>query len=151
MLSQREAAAAWGIGRTTIQRAVKSGRLSMTPDKTIDPSEMVRVFGEPPGRNGPPGGPHGPPDGPPKPPETGGGPEAGHHGPWPAIPHDATPVRGAGHPETSQLKAEVEHLKALLAEKDARIADLRQAMTLLAKPSTPAPAQSVWQRLIRRF
>ena len=47
MLSQREAASQWSLGRATIQRAIKAGKLSMTPDKRIDPAEMLRVFGEP--------------------------------------------------------------------------------------------------------
>lgn len=47
MLSQREAASKWSLGRATIQRAIKAGKLSMTPDKRIDPVEMLRVFGEP--------------------------------------------------------------------------------------------------------
>jgi hypothetical protein len=46
-LSQREAAARWGIGRTTIHRAIKAGRLSLSNGRRIDVSEMVRVFGEP--------------------------------------------------------------------------------------------------------
>lgn len=47
MLSQREAATQWGVSRATLQRAIKAGKLSLTPDKTIDPTEMLRVFGEP--------------------------------------------------------------------------------------------------------
>lgn len=46
-MSHREAARAWGVSRATIQRAIKSGKLSLTPEKTIDPAEMSRVFGEP--------------------------------------------------------------------------------------------------------
>ena len=46
-LSQREAATAWHMSRATLQRAIKAGKLSLTPDKTIDPAEMLRVFGEP--------------------------------------------------------------------------------------------------------
>lgn len=47
MLSQREAASKWLMSRATIQRAIKDGKLSLTPDKRIDPAEMLRVFGEP--------------------------------------------------------------------------------------------------------
>lgn len=47
MLSQREAATQWHLSRVTIQRAIKAGKLSLTPDKRIDPAEMLRVFGEP--------------------------------------------------------------------------------------------------------
>jgi hypothetical protein len=46
-LSQREAAAAWHVSRATIQRYIRAGKLARTPDKSIDPAEMVRVFGEP--------------------------------------------------------------------------------------------------------
>ncbi len=53
MLSQREAASQWSLGRATIQRAIRTGKLSLTPDKRIDPAEMLRVFGEPePARSG---------------------------------------------------------------------------------------------------
>lgn len=51
-LSQREAARIWGVSRATIQRHLASGKLSKTTDKRIDPAEMTRVFGEPPGRPG---------------------------------------------------------------------------------------------------
>jgi hypothetical protein len=47
MLSQREAGSKWHVSRATIQRAIKRGKLSLTPHKTIDPAEMLRVFGEP--------------------------------------------------------------------------------------------------------
>jgi DNA invertase Pin-like site-specific DNA recombinase len=56
-LSQREAALRWGIGRTTIYRAIKAGRLSLSDGRRIDVSEMVRVFGEP--AAGRSTGPHG--------------------------------------------------------------------------------------------
>jgi hypothetical protein len=46
-LSQREAAKVWGIGRNRLSDAIQKGKLSLTNDKKIDPSEMVRVFGEP--------------------------------------------------------------------------------------------------------
>jgi len=47
LLSQREAASKWHMSRATIQRAIKDGKLSQTPNKRIDPAEMLRVFGEP--------------------------------------------------------------------------------------------------------
>lgn len=47
MMSQREAALKWSLGRATIQRAIKDGKLSLTPNKRLDPAEMLRVFGEP--------------------------------------------------------------------------------------------------------
>lgn len=123
MLSQREVARSWRVGRTTIQRAIKSGKLSVSADGTLNPSELVRVFGEP----------------------------KGHPKDRPAIPDDATMGRGVGQDAEALLRAENEHLKALLAEKDARIADLRQAMTLLAAPkdqaSEPPRRRSFWTRL----
>lgn len=48
-LSKREAARQWGKARATIDRDVASGKLSLTPDKLIDPAEMIRVYGEPKG------------------------------------------------------------------------------------------------------
>lgn len=47
LMSQREAARRWGLGRVTIQRAISAGKLSVTAEKLIDPAEMVRAFGEP--------------------------------------------------------------------------------------------------------
>ena len=51
ILSISEAARTWRVGRTTIQRAIREGRLSaaIQPNggKGIDTSELVRVFGEP--------------------------------------------------------------------------------------------------------
>jgi hypothetical protein len=46
-LSLREAASTWRLGRETLNKAIKSGKLSLTTDKQIDPAEMLRVFGEP--------------------------------------------------------------------------------------------------------
>ena len=45
MLSVTEAAEAAGVSRTTIYDRLKSGELSKTPDG-IDPTELLRVFGE---------------------------------------------------------------------------------------------------------
>lgn len=53
LLSQREAARAWGLGRSSIQRAIAAGKLSLTSEKRLDPAEMVRVFGEPGRPSGP--------------------------------------------------------------------------------------------------
>lgn len=47
MLSQRQAALEWRLGRETLTKAIKAGKLSLMPDKRIDPAEMLRVFGEP--------------------------------------------------------------------------------------------------------
>jgi excisionase family DNA binding protein len=50
ILSISEAARAWGIGRSTLQRAIKEGRLSAANradgSKGIDTAELLRVFGE---------------------------------------------------------------------------------------------------------
>ncbi len=51
ILSISETARMWHMGRTTLQRAIREGKLSATiqlnGNKGIDTSEMVRVFGEP--------------------------------------------------------------------------------------------------------
>ena len=46
-ISVTKAAREWGISRTTIYQKVNDGELSRNSDKKIDPSEMLRVFGEP--------------------------------------------------------------------------------------------------------
>ena len=46
-ISVTKAAKEWGISRTTIYQKVNDGELSRNSDKKIDPSEMLRVFGEP--------------------------------------------------------------------------------------------------------
>lgn len=47
-ISTSEAARRWGISRETIYRRRRNGEISVTGDPpTIDPSEMLRVFGEP--------------------------------------------------------------------------------------------------------
>lgn len=48
-LNITQAAREWGIARSTLQRAIKSGRISIHQEngyKYIDSSEMVRVYGE---------------------------------------------------------------------------------------------------------
>lgn len=65
-MSQREAARRWGVPRATLQRAIASGKLSLTSDKRVDVAEMVRVFGNPePAQTGP-NGPIEPPSDPPQ-------------------------------------------------------------------------------------
>lgn len=126
MLSQRAAATAWGVSRTTLQRAIKSGKLSVQPDGSIDPSEMLRAFGE--ARSGSVGHPTGPL-----------GPPVGH------------PDKTALLAELDRLKVVLSTKDAMiaakddmLAEKDARIADLRQAMNLLSAPIASKP---LWKKL----
>ena len=50
-LSISEASRQWGVSRRTLQRKVQDGTLSCAPGpgraKTLDTSELVRVFGEP--------------------------------------------------------------------------------------------------------
>ena len=120
-MSQRQAAHAWGVSRATIQRAIKAGKLSLLADNSIDPSEMVRAFGEP----------------------------ASHHQNRLTAPDEPTVSRVVSHQETALLRAENEHLRAMVAEKDARIDDLRNAMRLLEGPKGSAPRRSLWSRLFR--
>lgn len=123
MLSQRRAAQAWAVSRATIQRAISIGKLSVLADGTIDPSEMVRVFGEPASQLSRPMSRL-------------------------TVPDEATNEPPLSHPDTSKLRAEIEHLKAMLLEKDARIEDLRGAMRLLTDQRTAeAPSKGFWARL----
>lgn len=46
-LTQRQAAQQWAIPWTTFRRAVKAGKVTVSSDKTVDPAEMLRAFGEP--------------------------------------------------------------------------------------------------------
>lgn len=175
MMTHREAARLWGVGRTTIQRAAASGKLSLRPDKTIDPAEMVRVFGEPvAGHLGPPmeaaaiprdatPGPAYVVSGHPGPLKNGHGPVAHPLGPVAAIPADATlgwggplqkgpPIGPDTTAETARLAAEVAHLRAMLAEKDLRIDDLRSAMRMLTdQRAPPSPVRAgLWARILGR-
>lgn len=159
MMSHREAAKHWGVSRATIQRAAASGRLSLLADRTIDPAEMVRVFGEPPSHPEPPRATgtdttRGHPEPGVSHPEPGGEPGVSHPEPLVTIPREATPSRPEPPAETTRLRLENEHLRTMLAEKDARIDDLRVAMRLLTdqRPVTPVPAPppiktGFWSRL----
>ena len=140
MLSQREAAQTWRIGRETISAKIKSGELSLTSSQKIDPAEMLRVFGEPKA----------------KPLKASAlkasqgrtNPSEATQGQRPSRPPEATQGQGASHPDTTQLQAEIAHLKTLLVEKDARIEDLRGAMRLLTDQRTAeAPSKGFWARL----
>ena len=51
-LSQRQAAKEWGVGRVTIQRAIKAGKLTPDADGRLDPADLLRVLGEPAGTAG---------------------------------------------------------------------------------------------------
>lgn len=114
-LSQREAAQKWGVSRATIQRAIASGKLSLSPSKTIDPAEMLRVFGEPvPDRNR-----HNEPEKP-----------------------TTEPVALAL--EAAALRAENASLKDRLADKDAHLADLRAEVARLTYDGGPARGRRGW-------
>ena len=125
MLSQRRAAQAWGVSRATIQRAVSSGKLSVLPDGTIDPAEMLRAFGE-----------------------AKGGPQ-GHYN-EPLGPHLGREDEMAFQAEIRVLKAQIEAKEALLSAKDRHIEDLSQALRLLAGPPAPASQPSLLARLFFR-
>jgi predicted nucleic acid-binding Zn-ribbon protein len=45
-VSQAKAARLAGVSRTTIHTKIKAGVLSLSPDKKIDTSELIRVFGQ---------------------------------------------------------------------------------------------------------
>lgn len=128
LLSQREAAREWGVGRTTIQRAVADGKLSLTGQKLIDPAEMLRAFGEPKRPHGPD---HGPASSPDKTTQM-------------ALPDQAQASRIA------VLEAELAGLKATLAAKDSHIEDLRGQVRLLthdgAGVGASAKSKKPWWR-----
>jgi hypothetical protein len=116
LLSQREAARVWGVGRASLQRAIASGKLSLTSDKRVDPAEMVRVFGEP---------------------KRSGEPAQGHAvGPDESTPNPPAPIP-AQVARMAGLEAENSALRELLAAKDAHIEDLRGQVRLLTHDAAP--------------
>ena len=117
MLSQRRAAQAWGVSRARLQRAINGGKLSVFADGTIDPAEMLRVFGE----------------------ATGGsqGGSIEPLGPPPSHPHEK-----ALQAEIQALRATLAAKDEVIAAKDRNLEDLRQALKLLEGPSTPR--RSFW-------
>lgn len=112
MLSQREAARMWGVGRATLQRAVVSGKLSVSSEKLIDPAEMVRVFGEPKRPAGPA--------------------QSG-----PAIPAEATPEPPVLAVENARLQAENEALRDLVRRADAERDRALDVVRLLTHDGAP--------------
>lgn len=141
MLSQRRAAEIWGVSRRTIQRAIQSGKLSVASNGQLDPSELLRVFGEADGKGR--GGAGAPPR-------------------EPLAPPDAP---GAPPPSNADLEAEIRALRAalaakeeLLSAKEQHISDLSLSLRLLAAPSphpepssqpkTPKPP--AWRRWLGR-
>lgn len=129
MLSQRRAAQVWGVSRRTLQRAISTGKLSILADGTIDPAEMLRVFGE--ARGGPPAPQGGPPEPPVRHPLSQG--------------NEATLIA-----ENQALRAALAVKEELIAAKDRHIGDLSQALRLLTGPPAPTQQQSFWQRLFGR-
>ncbi|GBR24820.1 hypothetical protein [Gluconobacter japonicus] len=138
MLSQRRASEIWGVSRRTIQRAIQSGKLSISLDGQIDPSEMLRVFGEASSKK-----------------------DGGAGAP---VSEPLAPPNAPGEPPSSEaaLSAEIKALRAalvakdeLLAAKDRHIEDMSLSLRLLAAPiSQPQPPsqarkrnQTFWQRI----
>ena len=123
-----QAANATGKSKSTILKAIKNGRISAKKDDlgnwSIDPAELSRVFEVTVLSNT-------------KSNET--------------EPPSNTPRTPSEASEIAHLKALLEAQRALLAEKDARIADLRQAVMLLAPPKNQAPElprrRSLWAKL----
>jgi hypothetical protein len=125
MLSQRQAAQVWGVSRATLQRAISSGKLSVSAEGRIDPAEMLRVFGA--AKSSSKSGPHEP------------------LGP-PLSRGDEPPLKA----ENQALRAALAAKEELIVAKDRHIADLSQALRLLTGPSTSTPKLSFWQRLFGR-
>lgn len=123
-----QAANATGKSKSTILKAIKNGRISAKKDDlgnwSIDPAELSRVFEVTVLSNTKSN-------------------ETEHPSNTPRTPSEAS--------EIAHLKALLEAQRALLAEKDARIADLRQAVMLLAPPKNQAPElprrRSLWAKL----
>lgn len=136
MLSQREAAKAWRVGRETLAAKIKAGEVSLASTGLIDPAEMLRVFGEPKPR-------------PAK--ATAFKAIQGRRNPSEATSRPAPePPQDQGQAALNgRLEVENEHLKAMLEMKDQHIADLRQALRLLEGPKDQTPRRSLWGRLFR--
>lgn len=117
MLSQRRAAQAWGVSRARLQRAVNSGKLSVLADGSIDPAEMLRVFGE----------------------AVGGSPSGSIE---PLGPPTSHPHEKALQAEIQALRATLAAKDEVIAAKDRNLEDLRQALKLLEGPSTTG--RSFW-------
>lgn len=115
-MSQREAAERWLVSRATLQRAIKSGKLSATrsgaKEWQIDPAEMLRVFGPARSRT--------------------------------IEPHEPPTEPAIESKEATDLKAEVARLQLenawkdqLLQQQRSQIEDLRSAMRLLSHQTAP--------------
>lgn len=119
MLSQRQAAKEWAVSRVTIQRYIRDGKLSQTTDKAIDPTEMLRVFGEPPGRSS---------TGTTRPESTG---------------ESAAPIK-ALQTELSVLRTRLADKDAIIAAQAANLADMRGQVQRLTHDSGPARSRRSW-------
>lgn len=119
LVSISEAAKLVGKARTTLYRAVASGRLSATTNATgetvIDIAELSRVYGE--FRN------------------------ARNSSATDASLRDATPDATS---RISALEAEVTQLRERLADKDNHIADLRASIRLLESRTVPKTESRAW-------
>jgi hypothetical protein len=122
-LTQRQAAQQWSIPWTTFRRAVKAGKVSISADKTVDTSEMLRAFGEPAaqgvtGTTGPSG--------------TSVAQPVAH----PPDPRDV---------ELARLQLELDWAHRLLEERGRRLETLERL--LLAPPPGSARPPGFWRRL----
>ena len=115
-LTQRQAAHQWAIPWTTFRRAVKAGKVSIGADKLVDPSEMLRAFGEPVAQS-----------------------KTGTSGPL-----GTSVAQPLAQPDLVRLKVlEVENamlrdqLREIIAAKDANLADLRAEVLRLTHDSPP--------------
>jgi excisionase family DNA binding protein len=136
-LTLGQAAKETGLGKSTILRAVKSGRLSATRNDDgswhIDPSELFRVYA--PTQRGTP--------------DTPGTPAAAQDAP-PSTPESARPAHPLHDPETLArlvaLEAEVRGLRELLTEvrqsRDTEREQHRMFMAALPKPEASSAAET---------
>ncbi|MDE1488515.1 hypothetical protein KKI90_19765 [Xenorhabdus bovienii] len=133
-VSISEAARLTGKSRRTIQRYIATGKLSLAhndvTEKTIDISELMRVFGEIKKEEVTPN-------------DT---PEIV------TMSHRVTNDNDRSKLENELLKKEIEFLKQRLEDKDAHIDSLKNAMLLIesklpatSEPAVPTPAKKSWQ------
>lgn len=133
-VSISEAAKLTGKSRRTIQRYVATGKMSLshndTTEKTIDTSELIRVFGTIRKENITPVVTH----------ED------------VTMSHYVTDGDDKKKLENELLKKEIEFLKQRLEDKDAHIDSLKNAMLLIEsklpatpEPAAPTPAKKSWQ------
>jgi len=133
-VSISEAARLTNKSRRTIQRYVATGKLSLshnnTTEKSIDTSELIRVFGE---INKDEVTPN----------DTLKTVTMSH-----CVTHD----NDSSKLENELLKKEIEFLKQRLEDKDAHIDSLKNAMLLIEsklptipEPATPVPTKKSWQ------